>query len=75
MNETATRAAEDPGSRPRDGFQSIPEPVPTDTKIGIIEGLLWAGYYWRVEHGLTYFLKFKPCTTSSKCLYNSLRDI
>lgn len=35
---------------PRDGFQSIDEPLPTETKIEIIEGLLCSGY-GRMEIG------------------------
>lgn len=44
------RSAEILEVAPRDGFQSIAEPLPTDTKIEIIEALLSAGYR-RLELG------------------------
>ncbi|MEX0729315.1 MAG: hydroxymethylglutaryl-CoA lyase [Aquisalimonadaceae bacterium] len=43
MNTRATRQAEIVEVAPRDGFQSIAEPLPTHNKISLIEGLLDAG--------------------------------
>lgn len=52
MNNTASNAghADIVEVAPRDGFQAIDKPLPTKTKIGIIEGLIQAGCK-RIEFG------------------------
>lgn len=58
---------------PRDGFQSIDAPLPTATKIGIIEGLLDAGYR-RMEIGSFVSPRAVPQMADMGAIADHFRD-
>jgi hydroxymethylglutaryl-CoA lyase len=58
---------------PRDGFQSISEPLPTATKIEVIEGLLDAGYR-RMEIGSFVSPKAVPQMADMRQIAEHFRD-
>jgi hydroxymethylglutaryl-CoA lyase len=73
MNEPTSRAVEILEVAPRDGFQSIAQPLPTDTKIAIIEGLLAAGYR-RMEIGSFVSPKAVPQMADMGVIAERFRD-